>query len=233
MASDLEKEKQLAAREAVKLVTDNMTVGLGTGSTAAYAVKEIGEKIKYGLQIHAVPTSVRTKELAQSLNIPLIDINTIDSIDITVDGADEFTEGLVLIKGGGGALLREKVVASMSRQEIIITDSSKKVTTVGKFKLPIEVIPFASNRVVRQLQLLSGKGTIRLESGKPYLSDQGNYIIDADFGFINNTEFLSGKLNEIVGVVEHGLFINLASKVIMGHRDSVVVFEPQNDKLKG
>jgi ribose 5-phosphate isomerase A len=228
MIANPEKEKQLAAAEAVKGVADNMIVGLGTGSTAVYAIQEIGEKVKRGLQVRAVPTSLKTKELAASLNIPLIDINTIDSIDITIDGADEFTEELLLIKGGGGALLREKLVASMSKQEMIIADSSKKVSRLGKFKLPLEVIPFASAYVIRQLQGLNGKGAIRQQSGKPFLTDQGNYIIDADFGLISDPILLSGKLNEITGVVEHGLFIHLVSKVIMGSGDSVVLFEPQS-----
>jgi ribose 5-phosphate isomerase A len=225
MANDLEKEKQLAAKEAVKFISDNQIIGLGTGSTAIYAVKAIAEMVKKGLKIVAVPTSSQTKEIAESLHIPLVDINSIDSIDITIDGADEFNEDLILVKGGGGALLREKIVAAMTREVIIIADSSKKVDVIGKFKLPIEVIPFASNYVLRQLQLINGPGKIRALSGKPFLTDQGNYIIDADFGLISNPVVLSGTLNEIEGVVEHGIFINLASKIIMGNNDSVLIFK--------
>ena len=220
-----EREKQLAAKEAVKFIKGNQIVGLGTGSSAYYAVLEIGELVRLGLKIQGIPTSNKTKELAESLNIPLVDIHNIHSIDITIDGADEFTTGLELIKGGGGALLREKVVASMTKQLIIITDSSKKVDKLGKFRLPAEVIPFASGYVINQLKNLGGNGTIRMTGEKPFLTDQGNYIVDTDFGLIKDPANLSARLNEIVGLVEHGLFINLAGKVIMGTGDLTVIFE--------
>ena len=141
MNKDTEYEKQLAAKEAIQLIGNNQIVGLGTGSTATYAIKGIGELVKKGLQIEAIPTSDSTTQLAASLGIPIRDINKTEFIDITIDGADEFTSDLILIKGGGGALLKEKIVASMTKREIIIADSSKKVDSVGKFKLPIEVIP--------------------------------------------------------------------------------------------
>lgn len=222
--NNVEKEKQLAAKEAVKFITNNLVIGLGTGSTAEYAIREISEMVKQGLQVRAIPTSNKTQALAESLHIPLIDINTIDSIDITIDGADEFTDDLLLIKGGGGALLKEKIVASLTREEIIIVDSSKKVKLLGKFKVPLEVIPFAANYVYNQLQLLNGRGSIRSVAGKPFVSDQGNYIMDADFGLIEDPVFLSGQLNNIEGVVGHGLFIQLTSRVIMGNKDSIIHF---------
>lgn len=225
MKKDLEKEKELAAKEAVKYLKDDTIIGLGTGSTIYYVIKEIGELVKNGLKIQGVPTSNQTQELAISLGIPLIDINTIDKIDITIDGADEFTKDLTLIKGGGGALLREKIVASMTIEEIIIADSSKYVEKLGKFKLPIEIIPFASKYVHSKIHELKGKGEIRLIHNQPFLTDQGNHIIDVDFGFITNPTELSFALNEIEGVVGHGLFINLAQKVIMGSNDQVIVFE--------
>ena len=225
MIKDIEKEKQLAAKEAVKLLRDNMIVGLGTGSSAVYAIIEIGELVKKGLKIKAVPTSNRTKELAASLHIPLIDINAVTAIDITIDGADEFNSNLILIKGGGGALLREKIVASLTKEEIIITDSSKKVDLIGKFKVPIEVIPFASQYVLRQIEILNGAGQIRITGNNPFITDQGNYIIDADFGLISDPISLSQKLNEIEGLVAHGIFIGLTRKIIMGSNDSVIFFE--------
>jgi ribose 5-phosphate isomerase A len=224
MIKNAEKEKQLAAKEAVKFIEDNQIVGLGTGSSANYAIKEIGEMVKNGLKILAVPTSNKTKLLAESFNIPLIEINSIASIDITIDGADEFTSDLFLIKGGGGALLKEKIVASITKEEIIIVDSTKKVEVLGKFKLPVEVIPFASNYVLSQIQLIRGYGNIRFVSGKPFITDQGNYIIDTDFGLINNPVCLSDKLNSIEGIVAHGLFIKLAGKVIMGNNESIITF---------
>lgn len=227
MAKDLEKEKYLAAKEAVKLIKNNQIVGLGTGSTAVYAVKEIGNLVKNGLKIQGVPTSDKTKELAEALNIPLIDINEITAIDITIDGADEFTGDLALIKGGGGALLKEKIVASMTREEIIIADSSKKADKLGKFALPVEVIPFANNYVMRKLSEIQGNGKIRTKENAPFITDEGNYIIDIDFGVIDDPAYLSDYLNSLAGVVAHGLFINLAKKVIMGVSDTetTVVFE--------
>ncbi|MBV4358649.1 ribose-5-phosphate isomerase RpiA [Pinibacter aurantiacus] len=219
-----ELEKELAAKEAVKAVKQNQIVGLGTGSTAKYVIIELGKMVKDGLKIQCIPTSNKTAELATSYNIPLVDINMVDHIDVTIDGADEFTKEKMLIKGGGGALLREKIVASLSREEIIIADASKKVDKLGKFTLPIEVIPFALNYVQLQLTALQGKGKLRQLDGKPFLTDQQNYIVDADFGLIDNPPALAEKLNQIEGLVAHGLFIGLATRVIMGIGDSVQVF---------
>jgi ribose 5-phosphate isomerase A len=222
--STIANEKKLAADEAVKLIRNGQVVGLGTGSTAYYAIMAIGEMVKQGLSITAVPTSQQTKILAASLHIPLVDINTITAIDITIDGADEFTSDLMLIKGGGGALLREKIVASITKQEIIIADASKKVDVLGKFKVPLEVIPFAASYVLNQLLLKQGYGKIRMVGGTPYITDQGNYIIDADFGMIANPRLLAEELNTITGIVEHGLFINLAAMVIMGKGNAVITY---------
>lgn len=216
MSKDIEKEKYLAAKEAVKLIRNNQIVGLGTGSTAVYAVKEIGSLVKDGLKIYGVPTSNKTKKLAETLNIPLIDINEVNAIDITIDGADEFTSDLVLIKGGGGALLKEKIVASMTREEIIIADSSKKAERLGKFPLPVEVIPFAVTYVLRKLSQIQGSGKIRTKDNMPFITDEGNYIIDTDFGVIADPLYLSDYINNLAGVVAHGLFIKLAKKVIVG-----------------
>ncbi len=216
MTKDLEKEKYLAALEAVKFIGDNQIVGLGTGSSAAHAIKEIGNMVKDGLRIQGVPTSVKTEELARSLGIPIADINDVTTIDITIDGADEFTNELILIKGGGGALMREKIVASMTSQEIIITDSTKKVDKLGRFPLPIEVIPFAMNYVRRRVSHLNGLCTVRSRNGSTFITDQGNYILDTDFGYIDDPVSLSNDLDKIEGIVCHGLFIGLASKAIMG-----------------
>jgi ribose 5-phosphate isomerase A len=224
MMVDKEQEKQMAAKEAVKLVKPNQVVGLGTGSTAMYVVHEIGKLVQAGLQIRAIPTSDRTAALATSLDITLVDINTVEAIDITIDGADEFTPDLSLLKGGGGALLKEKIVASLTREEIIITDSSKQVAQLGKFPLPVEVIPFASNYVLRQLALQGGTGQIRMVDSQPFITDEGNYIIDTNFGLIADPAALSNTINQVNGVVAHGLFIKLASKVIMGVGDSTVTF---------
>ena len=179
-------------------------MGLGTGSTAAFAVHEIAQMVQNGLQVQAVATSEHTAALATSLGIPVIDINTVDQIDITIDGADEFTTTLQLIKGGGGALLREKIVASLSKQVVIIADSSKQVNRLGKFTLPIEIIPFASNYVLHQLKKIQGKGVIRTSAGNNFITDSGNYIMDTDFGLIEDPQQLANTLNSITGIVEHG-----------------------------
>lgn len=216
----MEKEKENAALAAVKLIEDHMIVGLGTGSTAYYAIHAIAEKVKQGLQIKAIPTSEQTATLALSLGISLTDINAVDVIDVTIDGADEFTKERYLIKGGGGALLREKIVAAKTKKEIIIADSSKLVTHLGKFKLPIEVIPFARGYVLQQLRdKFNKEGEVR-----SFITDEGNNIIDVAFGKIEDPVTLSGQLNEIVGVVTHGLFINLAFNILMGEGDQVRIF---------
>lgn len=224
MTKDLEREKKLAAKEAVKLIGNHQVVGLGTGSTAKYAIAEIGELVKNGLQIKAVATSLQTAALATALNIPLVDIANIVSIDITIDGTDEFTTDLTLIKGGGGALLREKIVASMSKETVIIADSSKQVDLLGKFKLPMAVLPFAGNYVLQQIEKQDGTGAVRLVAGKPFVTDEGNHIIDADFGLIANPASLAIQLNNIEGIVGHGLFIGLASRVIMGKDNTTISF---------
>lgn len=222
IAEAMEKEKENAALAAVKLIENNMVVGLGTGSTAYYAINAIAEKVKEGLQIKAIPTSEQTATLALSLGIPLIDINAVDVIDITIDGADEFTKELYIIKGGGGALLREKIVAAKTKKEIIIADSSKLVPYLGKFKLPIEVIPFARGYVLEELRKRNLKGEVR-----SFITDEGNNIIDVAFGKIEDPVALSQELNEIIGVVTHGLFINLAFNILMGEGDNVKVFSKQ------
>ncbi len=224
MSKNLIFEKELAAKAAVKLLENNQIVGLGTGSTAYYAIIEIGNLVKQGLTVQAIPTSNESKKLAEKLSIPLIDINTVSYIDITFDGADEFTADLQLIKGGGGALLREKIIASLSKTNIIISDSSKKVDLLGKFTLPIEVIPMAFQYVLGKLALLGGKGIIRKKDNQIFITDEGYYIIDTDFGLIEEPLLLANNLDPIVGLVEHGLFLNLAKKVFMGDGDDVIVF---------
>ncbi len=217
-------EKKMAALEAVKEIKDGMTIGLGTGSTAYYAIHAVAELIQQGVTLKTVPTSEQTKQMSIELGIPMVDINSIDSIDVTIDGADEFTQNLELIKGGGGALLREKIVASITKKQIIITDSSKMVHQLGKFKVPIEVIPMACSYVMRQLTAIGGIGLVRTKEGKDYTTDQGNLIIDADFGLIEHPAVLDEQLNKIVGVVEHGLFIGLAHKVIMIKDGEAITF---------
>lgn len=218
-------EKLAAAKAAVKLVKNGDIVGLGTGTTATFAIKELGKLVAEGLNIKAVASSIRTEELAKSLGIEVLNLGEISSVDISIDGADEFTEGLDLIKGGGGALFREKIVASMSKNAIIVTDASKRVKKLGSFTVPIEVIPLAYQYVFDQLTKLNGKGKKRMTGDQDYFTDNGNLIIDADFGLIDNPKVLSNALNKIDGLLAHGLFIDLTTQVIMSERSEIIIFK--------
>jgi len=218
-------EKLAAATAAVKFVKDGNVVGLGTGSTTTFAIQELGRRVKEGLNITAAASSIRTEELAKSLGIKILDLGHLSSIDISIDGADEFTETLNLIKGGGGALFREKIIASLSKNAIIITDASKKVKKLGAFTVPVEVIPLAYQYVFDQINKLGGKGKLRSADGKTFITDNGNLIIDADFGLIDDPAKLSSDLNQINGLLAHGLFINLTSKVVMSEGMDIIVFE--------
>ncbi|SDC70694.1 ribose-5-phosphate isomerase RpiA [Niabella drilacis] len=218
-----EQEKINAALKAVSFISSGQTIGLGTGSTAYFAIKEIGRMVREGLQIRAIPTSEATRQLAEEWKIPLANINDIETIDITIDGADEFNKKLQLIKGGGGALLREKIVASITRKQVIIADASKQVEKLGAFKVPVEVVPFAAHAVARKLNILNGVATLRVKNGSTYRTDQGNYILDVSFGLIDDPASLAKELDHITGVVEHGLFIDLADYIIVGRGDQVEV----------
>ena len=211
--SDL--EKAAAARASLRFVRDGMTLGLGTGSTAAHAVRFLGEQVKAGLKIRGIPTSVHTGELAASLGIPLTTLDECQQIDVDIDGADEFDPQLHLIKGGGGALLREKIIASASRQVVIIADSSKQVAVLGKFPLPVEVIPFAQPLVAKRITALGATVKLRKDAtGNPFVTDEGHHILDCNFGQIADPPTLARKLSDMPGVVEHGLFIDLASGAV-------------------
>src|SRR3954466_9449970 len=215
--------KQLAAERAVTYIQDGMIVGLGTGSTAAYAIKKLGERVaKENLQIRAIATSQRSEDMARELNIPIISFEEADLIDLTIDGADEVDEQLNLIKGGGGALLREKIVATNSRELIIIVDETKLVKRLGKFPLPVEVVPFALTVVQRQLEQLDCTTHLRMQDDKPYVTDNGNYILDCSFGEIKLAAQLHDAIKAITGVVDSGLFIQLAKTVIAGYKDSSI-----------
>ncbi len=216
-------EKRRSAEAACEYVKDGMIVGLGTGSTAEFAVKKIGELVRNGLSIRGIPTSDSTKILAESEGIPLIDFSETMFIDLTIDGADEIDANLNMIKGGGAALLREKIVASASREEIIIVSVSKLVQQLGAFPLPVEVIPFGWQVVFNQLESLQGNPELRLKQGQPSVTDQGNFIVDCHFRKIENPEQLEQNLNMIPGVVENGLFINLCTRMIMADGENIII----------
>jgi ribose 5-phosphate isomerase A len=221
MANDLEKEA--AARSSLRFVKDGQVVGLGTGSTAAYFIQLLGEKVKNGLHIRGIPSSDRSREQAAGLGIPLTTLDECQQIDVTVDGADEFDPQLRLIKGGGGALLHEKIVASATRQLVIVADATKRVPVLGRFPLPVEVIKFAQALIKKKIEALGAAVELRRNSdGKPYLTDERNYILDCHFGQIPDADGLARKLSDMPGIVEHGLFIGMASVVLMATGSEVV-----------
>ena len=203
--------------KAAEFVTDGMIVGLGTGSTAYYFVAELGRRIKEeGLKITAVTTSSVTYEQAESLGIPLKAIDDVEVVDLTVDGADEVDPALNGIKGGGGALLMEKIVATNSKDCIWIVDESKQVETLGAFKLPVEVVQYGAENLFRHFEKKGYSPAYREKDGQRFVTDQGNFIIDLDLKVIPDAEALAEELDRTVGVVDHGLFLGMVSKVIVG-----------------
>ena len=221
MAND--QEKEAAARASLRFVRDGDVVGLGTGSTAAFAVRFLGERVQAGLKIRGIPTSIHTQELAASLAIPLTTLDEVQDIDVTIDGADEVDPQLSLIKGGGGALLREKIVASATRKFVVIADSSKQVPMLGKFPVPVEVIKFAEALVAKKIAALGAAVKVRMDSsGRKFITDEGNHILDCNFGRIPDPPALARELERMPGVVEHGLFIGMAALALIATGDQVI-----------
>ncbi len=223
MANDAEKEA--AARASLKYVRDGQIVGLGSGSTATIAIRLLGERVRAGLKIRGIPSSVASRDLAQQLGIPLITFEEAQVIDVTIDGADEFDPALNLIKGGGGAMLREKVVAFASKQLVIVTDSSKQVPVLGRFPVPVEVIGFAEPLIAKKISDLGAKVVRRMDSsGKPYVTDENHHILDCHFGQIPDPATVARTLSEMPGLVEHGLFVGMAGVVLMAKAGNVEEF---------
>ncbi|MCL2712635.1 MAG: ribose-5-phosphate isomerase RpiA [Methanomassiliicoccaceae archaeon] len=216
--------KQLAAEKAVNdFVKDGMTVGLGTGSTAYYAIKRVGELVKNGHRLKCVATSLQTETIAKECGIDIYDVNDVEFIDVTIDGADEVDPNMQLIKGLGGALLREKIVASVSKEEIIIVDDSKLVEKLGtRCPLPVEVLIFGHKKTKKALERQRCEAILRMKDGEPFITDGGNYIYDCKFASIDNPFFLESRLNVIPGVVDNGLFLNTATAVIISSPDGSV-----------
>ncbi|MEM1086870.1 MAG: ribose-5-phosphate isomerase RpiA [Pseudomonadota bacterium] len=231
MSKELEKEN--AAHAALEYVEDGMTIGLGTGSTAKYFVEILAEEIEDGLVVRGVPTSEQTRRLAESLGVPLVDVEQADRIHLTVDGADEVDENANLVKGGGAALLREKIIANASDLMVVIADSSKYVEALGQFPLPVEVTPFGYTITAKKVyDALKKAGVlkpmIKVRTGpgdKPFVTDGGNYILDCQCGIIPDPAKTAAMLANVPGVVEHGLFIGIARTVIIGAEDGATVFE--------
>ncbi len=240
MAADLspiDKAKFAAARRAVDFIEDGMRVGLGTGSTAAWMVRCLGERIRdEGLQLIGVPTSTRTADLARQVGIKVVALDEAKWLDITIDGADEFDPDLNLVKGGGGALLQEKIVATASDQMIVITDASKEVNHLGAFPLPVEVVPFGwqvtralIEELLDSMDVMGRQTSLRLNGQQPFVTDEGNYIVDLHLNRIGNPRQLALVLNQIPGVVENGLFIDICDKVIIGGTDGKVEIRDINE----
>jgi ribose 5-phosphate isomerase A len=221
MAND--QEKEAAARASLRFVEDGQVVGLGTGSTAAYFIKLLGEKVRNGMRVRGIPTSDRSRELAESLGIPLTTLDECQEIAVTVDGADEVDPQLRLIKGGGGAMLREKIVASATKRLVIVADETKQVPVLGKFPLPVEVIKFAQALVAKRITALGAQVSLRKNAdGTPFVTDEKNHILDCRFGQIADADTLARQLSEMPGVVEHGLFIGMASVVLLARGSEIV-----------
>lgn len=216
-------EKQLAAEYAIDYLEDGMIIGLGTGSTVAFMLNKLSQRVKKGLKITAVSTSATTTKLATSLGIRISRLNEIDEIDLTIDGADEVDENLDGIKGGGGALLYEKIIASISKQNIWIVDSTKLVKTLGKFPLPIEIVQFGSSHIFREFDKKGYNPEFRNAGKNRFITDNNNYIIDLKMDMIEDPSALDIKLKSYPGVVETGLFYNIADLVLAGVGESVKV----------
>ncbi|MEM6478284.1 MAG: ribose-5-phosphate isomerase RpiA [Pseudomonadota bacterium] len=235
--SPIDKAKFVAAKRATDFVETGMKVGLGTGSTAAWLVRCLGELVREdGLRIQGVPTSTRTAALARDVGIDVISLDEAKWLDITIDGADEFDSDLNLIKGGGGALLQEKIVATASDQMLVIADISKQVDTLGAFPLPVEVIPFGwqtTKALVEELlsamDVLGQQTTLRMNGAAPFVTDEGNHILDLHLHRIGAARQLSMALNQIPGVVENGLFMDICDIVVIGYGDGRVEVRDIND----
>ena len=230
--------KLAAAERALQFVEPRMRLGLGTGSTAAKFVDLLGAKVRYGLDIIALPSSEATRAQAAALGIPLSTLDDTPLLDLTVDGADELDEELRLIKGGGGALLREKIVAAASDRMIVIADTTKRVATLGAFPLPIEIVRFGATATRNMIEMLAGdvgchgKITVRqLKDGTPFLTDGGNLIVDCAFGRIDDPEGLDDMLKVVPGVVENGLFLGLADAAILAGPNGIEVIEANYDDM--
>jgi ribose 5-phosphate isomerase A len=227
--SPIDAAKFAAARRACDFVESGMKVGLGTGSTAAWMVRCLGELAKDGLRITGVPTSLRTAELAREVGIEVVTLEEARWLDLTIDGADEFDPQLNLIKGGGGALLHEKIVASASDQMIVIADTTKEVAKLGAFPLPVEVIPFGwttTQQLIEEtlpsLDVLTHDVRRRMNGSEPYRTDEGNFILDLHLSRIADPRQFALVINQIAGVVENGLFIDICDVVVIGHADGRV-----------
>lgn len=218
----MEELKKQVGYKAAEYVEDGMTVGLGTGSTAHYMILALAERAKEGLNIKCVATSLASEKTALDNGLTIIPFDQVEKIDLAIDGADEIDKDMNLIKGGGGALLREKVIEQFANRLIIIADESKNVDFLGDFKVPVEVVKFAWELTKKEIEKLGGQVHLREKDGQFFVTDNGNYIFDCDFGKIADSKSLAEKLNLIAGVVENGLFVDMADLIIIAHKDGQI-----------
>jgi ribose 5-phosphate isomerase A len=221
-----DEAKKRAAQRAIEFLQAGQVVGLGTGSTAKYAIEGIAARIREGFNLAAVPTSIATEQMARELGIPLVDLNDVPGIDIAIDGADEVDQNFNMIKGGGGALTREKLVALASVKRIYIVDEHKLVTTLGEaWPVPVEVLPFAWTRSALMLNALGCLASLRSDQGKAFLTDNGNYILDCRFAVITDPAELEKQIRLIPGVIDSGLFVGIADVLVVGFDDHAEIRE--------
>ena len=218
-------KKKIAGEKAAEYVKDGMTLGLGTGSTAFHAVNAVGELVKKGMKLQAVPTSKATEAQARELGIPLLTIDEVEQIDLAIDGVDEIDPAFNAIKGGGGALYREKVVATMADEVIWIMDDSKLVEKIGAFHLPVEIAQYGSKQAIAKMEAYGWNPVLRVRDGKTFVTDNGNFIADLHLGAGFDIEDVYNKLSGMLGVLEHGLFLNMCKRIIVGTDEGAVVTE--------
>ena len=218
-------KKKIAGEKAAEYVKDGMTLGLGTGSTAFHAVNAVGELVKKGMKLQAVPTSNATEAQARELGIPLLTIDEIDHIDLAIDGVDEIDPAFNAIKGGGGALYREKVVATLADEVIWIMDDSKLVDAIGAFHLPVEIAQYGSKQAMAKMEEYGLHPVLRVRDGKTFITDNGNFIADLHLGAGFDIQDVKEKISSIVGVLEHGLFLNMCKRIIVGTDEGAKVTE--------
>ncbi|RKD24453.1 ribose 5-phosphate isomerase A [Ammoniphilus oxalaticus] len=227
MENQLDQKKRIAAEKAVEWIEDGMLIGLGSGSTVYWFIRKLAERVHDGLRIQGIPSSKRTEQWADEMGIPLTDFSKTDRLDLAIDGADEVDPKLNLIKGGGGSLLREKLVNQVADKLIIIVDDSKAVLQLGQFPLPVEVVPFAWQTTVNRLRELGVEPRLRMDGARPFVSNNQNYIFDCAFQTIRDPQALHRELKQVLGVVETGLFLNMADLVLIGSEQGVQQLKKQ------
>ena len=218
-------QKQAAGEKAAEYVRDGMNVGLGSGSTVYWTIRRLGEMVKQGLRIRGIPTSRATESLARECGIELTDFSVVERLDLAIDGADEISPEFDLIKGGGGALMREKLVAASSERLIIVADESKLVPILGKRPVPVEVVPFGWETTARRIEDLGSTASLRMSGEEPFVTDNGNHILDCSGGAIQDPAALHRRLKLLTGVVETGLFVGMADAAVVAGQDGVRVIE--------